>query len=52
MIQEKFILPDGTIVDELPPEQMKAFKQKVMDLFTPLLYEIEMNQLSQTPINE
>jgi hypothetical protein len=47
MIVEKFVLPDGSIVDELPEDQMKAFKQKVMDLFTPLLYEWEMKKLSK-----
>lgn len=47
MIQEKFILPDGTVVDELPEDMMQAFKQKVMDMFTPLLYEYEMKKLAE-----
>lgn len=45
--KRKFILPDGTVVDKLPEDQMKAFKQKVMDLFTPLLYESVMKDLAE-----
>ena len=42
-----FILPDGTVVEELPPDQMDDFKQKVLDLFTPMLYEYEMRKLAE-----
>lgn len=46
MVERKFILPDGTIVDKLSPEMTEQFRQKIIDLLTPLAYEAIMNELS------
>lgn len=46
VIQE-FIMPDGTIKaeDDLTPEERMTFAQKVLDAFTPILYDSVMRDL-------
>ena len=43
-ITRKFILKTGEVVDELTPESLQEFQQKIVDLFTPLAYEAVINE--------
>lgn len=49
IVEREFLMPDGSIKaeQELTPEERRKFAQKVLDAFTPLLYESVMRDLQR-----
>lgn len=46
-VECKFILPDGTVVDTLPPAEMEKFVRKINESLLPLAYEAVMRDLQR-----